>query len=95
METGKYEGAKPTQVRVQEKPFGGLMPGELVVIPSPANVERALWEIPAGQTITQPQLRDNLASHHDADKACPAMTGWQLRLVAEVAVEALEAGGTR
>ena len=92
MPTTKYEGAKPTQVRIQEKPFGGLTPGELVVVPSPMDVERALWQIPVGQTNSQPELRRALADQHDADNACPAMTGFQLRYVAEVAVEALEAG---
>ncbi len=88
----KYPAAKPTQVRIQEKPFGGLVPGEVVVIPSPDDVERALLGIPAGETISQPELRSRLATQHEADNACPAMTGWQLRFVAEVAVEALDAG---
>lgn len=87
-----YEGAKPTQVRIQEKPFGGLVPGDLVVIPSPQDVEKALWRIPAGGIWSQQQMRSNIASQHDADNACPATTGFQLRLVAEVAVEALETG---
>ena len=88
----KYPEAKPTQVRIQEKAFGGLVPGELVVIPSPHDVERELWKIPQGHTRSQPELRRALAEHHDADNACPAMTGFQLRLVAEVAAEALAAG---
>ncbi len=90
--SGKYEGAKPTNVRIQEKAFGGLVPGEMVVIPSPDDVEAALWRIPQGSVQTQRQLRADLADHHDADNACPAMTGFQLRYVAEVAVEALDAG---
>ncbi len=88
----RYVGAKPTQVRVQEKPFGGLMPGEVVVIPSPHDVESALREIPSGRTRTQRQLRRSTAPHHNADNACPAMTGFQLRAVAELAVVELEAG---
>lgn len=91
-DTDRYEGAKPTQVRIQEKPFGGLMPGEMVVIPSPHDVERALRRIPPGHTRTQRQLRSAIATHHEADNACPAMTGFQLRAVAELAVVELEAG---
>lgn len=88
----KYDGAKPTQVRIQEKAFGGLVPGEVVVIPSPDDIEAALWDISPGTVSSQRQLRSDLANTHDADNACPAMTGFQLRYVAEVAVEALEAG---
>ena len=87
-----YPGARPTQVRVQEKPFGGLVPGEMVVIPSPHDVERALATFPTGHTGSQAALRSVLASQHDADNACPVMTGLQLRVVAEAATEALTAG---
>lgn len=88
----KYPGSKPTYVRVQEKPFGGLLPGDMVVIPSPQDVEDALWTTTPGQIGTQADLRNTLAEQHDADNACPVMTGFQLRLVAETAVAALEEG---
>ncbi len=88
----EYPDAKPTQVRVQERAFGGLVPGELVVIPSPHDIERALRKIPVGQISSQPDLRRTLATQHDADNACPAMTGFQLRYVAEISTEALAAG---
>ncbi|MCP4959492.1 MAG: hypothetical protein GY925_09520 [Actinomycetia bacterium] len=88
----KYPGSKPTYVRVQEKPFGALVPGEMVIIPSPQAVEDALWTTTRGETSTQADLRSILAEQHSTDNACPVMTGFQLRLVAETAVAALEEG---
>ena len=38
------------------------------------------------------ELRQRLAERHGADGACPVMTGMNLRIVAELAVEALDAG---
>jgi len=37
-------------------------------------------------------LRERVASFHDADNACPAVTGIQLRVISEMEVEALDAG---
>ncbi len=88
----KYETARPSKVVVQEKPFADLEPGQHVVIPSPQDVEKAVWEVPLGETQTQREVRNSVARYHDADSACPAVTGIQLRVVSEMAVEALDAG---
>ena len=88
----KYATARPSVVRTQEKPFADLVPGELVVIPSPQDVDRAVREIPRGELRSQKQVRQTVAGYHAADNACPAVTGIQLRVVAELATEELEAG---
>ena len=88
----KYENARPSVVRIQEKPFADLQPGQMVVIPSPQDVDRAVREIPPGELRSQRQLRQRVAGYHEADNACPAVTGIQLRVVAELATEALDAG---
>ncbi|MCP3975331.1 MAG: hypothetical protein GY720_12675, partial [bacterium] len=38
------------------------------------------------------QLRDRVAEINTADDACPAVTGIQLRIISELAVEELAAG---
>jgi hypothetical protein len=88
----KYEEARPSVVRTQEKAFADLQPGQMVVIPGPQDVDRAVGEIPPGEVRSQRQLRQTVAGYHQADNACPAVTGIQLRVVAELATEALDAG---
>jgi hypothetical protein len=88
----EYPGSKPTEVRIQEKQFGGLVPGDLVAIPSPQDVELALETISPGQVRSQAELRQIIAAQHDAEKACPVMTGFQLRVVAEAAMTAMASG---
>lgn len=88
----KYETSPDSVVKVQEKQFADLVPGQVVVIPSPRDVGRAVSEIPSGEVWTRRQLRDRVASFHHADNACPAVTGIQLRVISEMATEALDAG---
>jgi len=88
----RYDTAKPTYTRVNEKRFADLPAGTTVLIPSPQDIEAAINRIPTGGTWSLTNLRDNLAERHGADGCCPVMTGMNLRVAAEVNLEAIDAG---
>ena len=87
----RYETAKPSYQRTNDKKFADLEAGTSILIPSPADIEAEIADIPAKQTISFSQLRQRLAERHEADGTCPVMCGMNLRIVAEVAFEALDA----
>ena len=88
----RFDNAKPTYTKVNEKQFADLPAGTTVLIPSPSDIASVIDTIPSGTTRTLTELRDALASQYDADGACPVMTGMNLRVVAEVNLSALDAG---
>lgn len=91
----RFETAKPTYTRVNEKKFADLEAGTTVLIPSPSDIQAEIDGLQASETIDLTELRNRLAAHHGADGACPVMTGMNLRIVAEVCMEALDAGVPR
>lgn len=88
----KYERARPSYVKVNEKRFADLEAGTTVLVPSPQDIERELYDLDSGRAIEPKGFRRRLADRHDADGACPVMSGMHLRVVAELALEAIEAG---
>lgn len=83
----------PPFVSVVEKANGKLLPGMRLLISSPLEIDAWLrTHVPLGQTVTVPELRAALAQVHDADACCALTTGIFLRIVAENAWEALQAG---
>lgn len=88
----KYDSSKPSYTRVNDKKFADLEPGTSILIPSPADIEAEIAELKTDETITLTELRHRLADRHNADGTCPVMCGMNLRIVAEVAFEALDAG---
>jgi hypothetical protein len=63
-----------------------------MLIPSPADIEKAIFSIPNGATQTLRQLRDTMAQAAKAGVTCPyaARVGWEL--VAQAAEEDRAAG---
>lgn len=88
----KYDNAKPSYIRTNDKKFADLEPGTTILIPSPSDIEAEIASLGDGETVSLTKLRQRLASVHDADGTCPVMCGMNLRVVAEVAFEALDAG---
>lgn len=88
----RYETAKPSYLRSNEKQFADLPAGSSIVIPSPTDIETAITEHATQGPIEFGELRNHLAERFDADGACPVMTGMHLRIVAEVVLDALDAG---
>jgi DNA-directed RNA polymerase sigma subunit (sigma70/sigma32) len=88
----RYDQARPSYVKTNEKRFADLEAGTTVLIPSPQDIETVINELAPDEIIDLTELRDRLATMHDADGACPVMTGMHLRIVAEIALDALDAG---
>lgn len=88
----KYERARPSFIKVNEKRFADLEAGTTVLIPSPQDIEREIELLAVDELIDQPELRRRLADRHEAQGTCPVMTGMHLRIVAELALGELDAG---
>jgi hypothetical protein len=88
----KFDSAPPPRVEVLDVPFCGAPAGARLLIASPALVDRYVRAIPPGETRTPTELRHDLARGHGADVACPTSTSIFLRIVAELALEAIDAG---
>lgn len=86
----RYENAKPTYIRTNDKQFADLPAGSTILIPSPQDIEAEVSR--SGETITFTELRNALAERHGAQGCCPVMTGMNLRVAAEVTFDALDAG---
>ena len=89
----RYDNARPTYTKVNDKKFADLDAGTTVLIPSPKDIEAEINQLDDGEIITFTQLRHRLADRHGADGCCPVMAGMNLRVVAELALEAIDAGG--
>lgn len=88
----KYETRKESEVEVLKTPFGGLQPGQRIVISTPKEIEGMIREIPRGQSLSIKELRAQLAEHYKVDGACTITTSMFVRFIAEVTLEDLENG---
>ena len=61
-----------------------------MLIPASKELRDAVRAIPRGRVATVEQLRQKLAEQHNADYACPLVTGIFLRLLAEATEEGYE-----
>lgn len=74
------------------KPFGGMQPGQMMYVATPAIVAEYLRKIPEGEVRTMPQMRAELAAANDCDGTCPLSTAIFLRVASEAALEDLGEG---
>jgi hypothetical protein len=88
----KYDQARPSYVRVNEKRFADLPAGTTILIPSPQDIELELRRLGTHEYITPKELRARLADRHCTEGTCPVMTGMNMRIVAEVALEQMSGG---
>lgn len=88
----RYDRARPSYTRVNGKRFADLDAGTTILIPSPRDIEAEIARLSPGETLDLTALRRRLAERHDADGACPVMTGMNLRIVAERALDHLDSG---
>lgn len=58
-----------------------------VVIPAPKEVDEIMKKVPKGKLVTINQIRQMLASKHEATIGCPLTTGIFARISAEAAME--------
>ena len=90
----KFLNGDAAKVCVMDRPRLGFPVGAKMLIPTPADVLEVVNQIPSGTVTTPVELRKTLADKAGADVTCPLVTGIFLRIIAEIALEELEAGKT-
>jgi hypothetical protein len=80
------------QIKSLGKAFAGFKVGDRMLIPTPMMIQDYIHSIPAGQTRTIKEMRDDLAKSQQADLTCPLCAGIFSRIVAEAAYEELSQG---
>jgi hypothetical protein len=88
----RFGAAKDPHVVMLSAPFAGVPAGAMMLISSPGDIARYVAAIPSGETRTTARLRSDLARRAKADAMCPVTTSIYLRVVAELALDELEAG---
>lgn len=86
------QAARSAKVVVLEKPFAGIPAGSRLLIATPAIIADYLRRVPRGETRGIVRLRNELARRHRAQATCPVTTAIFLRIVAESALEQMDAG---
>lgn len=77
---------------LMEKGFGGIKPGETMLVATPQMVDAYIRKIPHGEARSLLELRDDLATTEGCDGTCPMSTSIFVRMVAEAALEDLQDG---
>ena len=85
----------PAKIEIVEKPFAGLVPGQTMVIATPAEITAYFRSVRWGTTRNMQDLRAHLARKHKADVACPMTTAIFCRIASEHAFERYLAGDRR
>jgi len=90
--TERLNRTKSSKRVVLKTDFAGLIAGSSMFVATPKIIDDYVNQLPVGQFISMPELRADLAIEHDCDATCPLTTAIFLRLVAEAALEQLDAG---
>lgn len=88
----RFERSPDSYIKTNDKKFADLEAGTTVLIPSARDIQVEIGALDTRETLTLSELRNRLAARHQAEGACPVMTGMNLRIVAELSFEALDAG---
>lgn len=88
----RLNAQRESKVVELESDFAGIKSGKRMFVATPRIVADYVNGIPYGRTKTIPEMRDALALTHGADATCPVSTAIFMRIVAEAALEEIEAG---
>ena len=80
----KLQTGEP-KVEVTDRAFAGIAAGARMLISTPKEVDSFIRVLPAGASLTLPELKSALAQAHGAEAICPLTTAIFLRIVAEAA----------
>jgi hypothetical protein len=92
--TQRLNRAKASKRVILQSDFAGIRAGSSMFVATPKIVDDFVNQLPVGRFISMPELRADLAIENDCDATCPVSTAIFLRVVAEAALEQLEAGAT-
>lgn len=88
----KARDARPHQVKPAPVSIAGMKKGQMMLVPSVRIVDAFIRRLPAGRLLDTRMLRAQLARRYKAEVTCPITTGFILRILAETAWEARQAG---
>lgn len=88
----RLKESKPEKRVVLDKDFAGVKAGQMLYVANPKVVDQYVRGIPAGQSRSIVQMREDLAKRRDADATCPVSTAIFLRISAQAAIDELEGG---
>ena len=86
----RLRDSKPEKRVVLDKDFAGVKAGQTLYVANPTTVDQYVRAIPAGQSRSIVQMREELAKSKDADATCPVSTAIFLRISAQAAIEEME-----
>ena len=88
----RLKDSKPEKRVVLDKDFAGVKAGQTLYVANPNIGDQCVRAIPAGQSRTISQMREDLARRRDADATCPVSTAIFLRISAQAAIDEKEGG---
>ena len=88
----RLKESKPEKRVVLDKDFAGVKAGQMLYVANPKVVDQYVRGIPAGQSRSIVQMREDLAKRRGADATCPVSTAIFLRISAQAAIDELEGG---
>lgn len=90
--TEKLNEKKAPKKVVLEKDFAGIKAGQRMLVGTPKMMDDYICKIPKGKTQSLQHLRDELARQNHCEATCPVSTSIFIRIAAQAAIEAMEAG---
>jgi hypothetical protein len=87
---GRLHQVKPVPINI-----AGMKKGQVMLVPSARIVETFIRRLPEGRLLDTRELRARLARKYRAEVTCPITMGFILRIVAEAAWEARQAGAVK
>ena len=91
----RLKDSKPEKRVVLDKDFAGVKAGQTLYVANPKIVDQYVRAIPAGQTRSIVQMREDLARSRGADATCPVSTAIFLRISAQAAIDEMEGGRSK
>ncbi len=94
--TAREKLARDKQMKkvVMDKAWGGMQPGQTMLVATPLMVDAYIRDIPHGETKSIPEIREDLAAREGCAGTCPMSTSIFVRMVAEAALEDIAEGKT-
>jgi hypothetical protein len=93
--TNRLRDGKPHQVKPAPINIAGMKKGQVMLVPSARIVDTFIRRLPEGRLLDTRELRTRLARKYRAEVTCPITMGFILRIVAEAAWEARQAGAAK
>lgn len=81
---------------IQPVPAGRkrMIPGQKMFFPSAQSLDKTVRNIKPGTSVDRKTLREEMAIAYEADVTCPVTTAKMMQIVAEHALESLDAGAS-